>query len=380
MLTNRKLSLVLLILAGFLFSSCVPAQRPPPDYSRFIWPPPPNPPKIKFVKLLRSDLDIRKLSHAEKLFGAENTFTFGKPYDITVDKRGVIFITDDQRRSVVTVNIKAQRISKLHNPYGFSWPLGIAYDEANDIIAVADAQKRRVYMFDARTKKLTTVIGDKGEFRNPAGVAFDSKRGRLYVTDSKGHKLMAFDLAGNYIETISTGLYFPTAIEVDRDGNIYVVDSMNFRYVVFAPDGQFLSAFGEHGDQLGMFARPKGLALDSDGHIYVTDAAFANFQIFNKKGQNMFYIGKPGRGVAQFQLPMGIHIDKNDKIYVADSYNRRIQIFQYISEAYKQRQAEGFIAPDPLAPAPAAAPAPAVPVPPAPPAPASAPKKPNKTW
>lgn len=331
-------NLVLVTISLYLFS-CIKIQ--PVDLSSYVWPKPPEEPSIKLVKVIITDLDVRPLSFTERIFGPEVSFSFGKPYDIAVDKRGIIYVTDDQRKEVVKIDQKKKSISALTNP-GFQWPIGIAYDEVNDLLAVADAQRAVVYVFDAMSGSLKFVIGQKGEFRNPAGVAFDSERGRLYVTDSKNHELKVFDLEGRYITTLATGarekigLYFPSDIAVDKEGKIYLIDSLNFRFVVLDPDGNLINAIGEHGDRLGMFARPKGIGVDSEGHIYVSDAAFANIQVFDIEGNTYTYVGSAGYGLGEFLLPLGLHIDKNDLIYVADSYNRRIQVFQYMSNNIKR--------------------------------------------
>ena len=56
-----------------------------------------------------------------------------------------------------------------------------------------------------------------------------------------------------------------------------------------------IRSFGEAGDSLGNFHRPKGIALDSEGHVYVVDAAFNNFQIFDREGQLLLFVGTTGQ-------------------------------------------------------------------------------------
>jgi DNA-binding beta-propeller fold protein YncE len=120
---------------------------------------------------------------------------------------------------------------------------------------------------------------------------------------------------------------------VDKEGNIYIVDSGNFRVQVFDPDGRYLFSFGSVGLEPGSFARPKGIALDSEGNIYVVDAAFSNFQIFDSKGRVFLAVGTNGEDPGKFSLPVGITIDEKDTIYVVDQMNKRIQVFQYLKDS-----------------------------------------------
>ena len=79
---------------------------------------------------------------------------------------------------------------------------------------------------------------------------------------------------------------FPSNVAIERKtGNVYIVDTQNFRIQVFDKGGKFVKRFGQIGDAPGTFTRPKGIGIDSEGHIYVADAAFDNLQIFDEKGQ-----------------------------------------------------------------------------------------------
>jgi DNA-binding beta-propeller fold protein YncE len=110
------------------------------------------------------------------------------------------------------------------------------------------------------------------------------------------------------------------------------VDTGNFRVQVISPAGKLQSSFGEVGNGMGNFHRPKGIGVDSEGHIYVADAAFNNFQIFDPTGELLLYVGTTGREPGSFWLPAGVHIDKQDRIYVVDQINRRVQVFQYLAQ------------------------------------------------
>ncbi len=125
---------------------------------------------------------------------------------------------------------------------------------------------------------------------------------------------------------------------LDHEGKLYVVDSMNFRVQILDPEGKVIKTFGNVGDGLGQFARPKGIAVDSDGNIYVIDAAFNNFQIFDSEGRLLLFVGSIGKEPGQFWLPAGAYIDGQDRIYVADQYNFRVQVFQYFRDGEQARR------------------------------------------
>jgi DNA-binding beta-propeller fold protein YncE len=222
------------------------------------------------------------------------------------------------------------------------------------------------------------AIGKTGQFEQPVAVAVNEALKRIYIIDRKKHNIQVFKMseepalpdqargagapvtngvepseplteppvkgarapdekgAGEFLfefgkrGTEEGEFNVPTHLFIDREGKIYVTDTLNFRVQTFDPDGRFLSKFGAVGTAFGHFSKPKGIAVDGEGHIYVVDAAFNNVQIFDAEGRLLLFFGEFGYRPGQFWLPAGMDIDEQNRIYVADQYNHRINIYQYI--------------------------------------------------
>ncbi len=77
---------------------------------------------------------------------------------------------------------------------------------------------------------------------------------------------------------------YPSDIAVDKNGNIYVLDTKNARIQEFSPEGRYLSTIGRKGRGPGEFMLPDGLDIDREGGLVVSDAAQERIQVFPPKG------------------------------------------------------------------------------------------------
>ena len=60
------------------------------------------------------------------------------------------------------------------------------------------------------------------------------------------------------------------AVDVDKDGNLFLLDSGRGKVFVYSKQGFLVTVFGGFGDQRGLFGMPSEIAVD-DGKIYVLD-------------------------------------------------------------------------------------------------------------
>ncbi|MGE3597141.1 MAG: hypothetical protein AB7N70_16470 [Dehalococcoidia bacterium] len=60
-------------------------------------------------------------------------------------------------------------------------------------------------------------------------------------------------------------------------GKVFVADFYNDRVQKFAPDGAFLTSFGETGEGPGQFRHPIALDIAADGAVFIAD--FLNHRI-----------------------------------------------------------------------------------------------------
>ena len=80
----------------------------------------------------------------------------------------------------------------------------------------------------------------KGELERVTGMAVDPERQRIYLVDAPRSTLLVYSLDGKkQAEWGRRGsavgeFNFPLDVALDPDGNVYVLDALNFRVQVFS--------------------------------------------------------------------------------------------------------------------------------------------------
>ena len=298
--------------------------------------------RIDYLRSIASEKDVKPTRSfwnkvLDLVAGAPKFRHLVRPYAITTDSRGRIIVTDPGAQMVHIFDF-AQK--KYHHLEGgrhlrFESPIGVATD-ADDNIYVTDSVRGHIFVFD-RDRHFRRFLGERGGegiFKRPTGIVVDSAQRRIYLSDTLRHKIFILDLEGNVLGNFGERgsapgqLNFPTDLAW-RDGELLVLDSMNFRVQGFDPSGRLRRVFGHLGNSTGSLSRPKGLEVDSEGDIYTAEALLETVQIFDGDGHFLYYFGNTGTGPGEFQLPAGVWIDHHDRIFVADSLNRRVQAFQF---------------------------------------------------
>jgi DNA-binding beta-propeller fold protein YncE len=212
-------------------------------------------------------------------------------------------------------------MSTMLRPYGI-------YADA-DRVYVSDPGSSRFHVYD-RTQKSYFAVEMWGEedLISPIGIAVD-KDGHVFVSDSILKQVFVFDRGGKYLRAIGPPDMFqrPVGIALDDD-RIYVVDTYAHKIRVLSQtDGRLLLSFGKQGTEHGSFNYPTNIFVSNEKLIYVTDSMNFRVQVFNPDGSFLTSFGKPGDGSGNFSKPKGVAVDSEGHIYVVDSHFENVQIF-----------------------------------------------------
>jgi len=221
------------------------------------------------------DVEIRAEGDEEFLYGARNIAGEGiKIHSVT----GAV---------VLTLGIPEESGLKL----GKWSPTAITVAPNGDIFLSDGYASNHIFKYD-KTGKYLKHFGTKGndlkDFNTAHGMTLDTRYSppRLLICD-RNHKprgrLLHYDLEGNYLEEVVTGLGMPTSVAVHGD---YVsVPDLHGRVVILDKSNTIIAVLGHNPDPAkranfnipqaewieGIFSGTHGSAWDAAGNLYVQD-------------------------------------------------------------------------------------------------------------
>jgi len=171
-----------------------------------------------------------------------------------------------------------------------------------------------------------------GEFVYPRAIDI-ARDGTLWVVDKTG-RFQHLDRRGGHLggfamPEIETGK--PTGFSIGPDGNLYVADTHYHRVMVYSPAGKLLRRFGGYGHGDGQFIYPTDVAFarDGSGRIFVSEyGGNDRVSVYGAEGKFLRSFGSLGSGDGQFARPSAVKVDaRRKRLYVADACNHRIAVY-----------------------------------------------------
>ena len=332
---------IVLLIPLSACTSTADRVEPGNPYAEYVWPAPPDEARIGLTQIIRGRIDVEAGSGwSRALFGASPHGPYDylkKPFAVAFDSQGRILVSDSVKGVVIRFDRQGRRMDVFgsRGATQLKTPLGLDVGP-EDAIFVADVGLGKVVSFDSRGK-VRAAYGRRGELVNPTDAALSPDGTRLYVTDSKTHKILVFDSETAEL-LFSFGqpgdgegeFAFPTSLAFDGDGNLYVVDQINARLQLMTAEGKFLRQIGDRGTTFGKFVRPKDVAVDEVGNVYVTDNAFNNLQIFDREHRLLTFVGEGGTGPGRFHGASGVAV-RDREIAIVDQLGGRVQVFRYLA-------------------------------------------------
>jgi uncharacterized protein (TIGR03437 family) len=247
-----------------------------------------------------------------------------------------------------------------------SGPLAIALDPAGNLY-VSEAFSHRIRKVTPSGVISTFAGTGQPDTSGDGGAALQAglgqeiwsmvfdKAGNLYLAQRDEHLVRKIDTNGIITAVAGTGqpgfsgdggaatkakLTVPAGLAFDRNGNLLIGDTGNFRVRSVAPDGTISTVAGggifpnDNISASTAFIEPLGVAADAAGNIYLADYYTARIRRIDANGIITTMAGSGLRGfsgdggpalAAAFAAPLSLALDKSGNIFVGDFAGSRIR-------------------------------------------------------
>lgn len=163
------------------------------------------------------------------------------------------------------------------------------------------------------------------------------REGNIYVIhrpeDANVDPVVVLDRNGKRLRSWGRGMYtIPHGIRLDAEGNVWTTDANTSKIYKFTPSGEKLLEIEVGGipDASAAFCSITDVAFSprGDGHVFVADG-YCNGRVveYDAQGRRVREFGMRGVEPGQFMNAHGIAIGPDGNIYVADRENGRLQWF-----------------------------------------------------
>ena len=227
-------------------------------------------------------------------------------------------------------NFRAALLGEEQAGLALEKPYGVTASADGKLIYVTDTKLHSIVVFDIEKKEVHPLQTDAhGALYNPLEICLD-QQGKIFVSDAVRKEVLVLSPEGKTLMALGKQeeIGRPTGLALDEARNrLYVSDTAKHRILAYDLGGKFLFAFGERGSEPGQVNYPVNLAVDHDGNLLVTDSGNFRIQVFDGEGKFVNTFGQLGDTYGAFSRPKGIGVDSDNNIYVVDAAFSNFQIF-----------------------------------------------------
>ena len=210
-------------------------------------------------------------------------------------------------------------------------PQGLAIYQ--DKLYVSYNQLNIIDIFDYQGKRLDMFVPYQQRPINVVALEFD-RHGNVYLIDTKNKTIMVFDQNNSFLYLFppnnvesSTGEFVEIPISITIENNlIFITDMADNSVKMFSSSGEYLMSIKGSGTEEAEPWTPVAVGQTKDGRFIVSDIMAKNITVFSCDGK-FAHIFNDAEGPLKLTAPVAMAIDHLGRVHVMD--NDKNLIFVY---------------------------------------------------
>ncbi|VAW35727.1 hypothetical protein MNBD_DELTA02-1172 [hydrothermal vent metagenome] len=253
---------------------------------------------------------------------------FLNPIGIFIDKeRNEVYVVDNERDEIFIFDQNGTPIFRFGRKAGrrlLSTPIDLVV--RGDLIYISQEGKPYIEVFDQRGNSVKRVTFPGKSFA-PGRMDID-RDGNIYVVNKKLGECYVLDDQDTVVRTIGEGLVSLSGVAVDGE-EVYLITPFPSRTMVinvYTVRGEFVTSFENIDSRGGTLMLPTAGKVDVAGNLWLVDSLMG-IQIYDPDHKKISFFGKLESHKEMLRHPVDIDFTLNGMIYVVDKETKSVKIF-----------------------------------------------------
>jgi len=253
---------------------------------------------------------------------------FLNPVGIFIDKeRNEVYVVDNERDEIFIFDQTGTPIFRFGRKAGkrlLSTPIDLVV--RGDMIYVSQEGKPYIEVFDQRGNSVKK-IEFPGKLFAPGMMDIDQD-GNIYVVNKKLGECYVLDTQDTVVRTIGQGLTSLSGVAVGSD-ELYLITpfpSLTRVINIYTLRGEMIGSFEQIDSRGGTLMLPVAGKVDSKENLWLVDS-LKGIQIYDSKYKKISYFGRLETRKEMLRHPVDIDFSLSGMIYVVDKETKSVSVF-----------------------------------------------------
>ncbi len=272
-----------------------------------------------------------KFRHVASIYADDKGVGLRQPEGVVCNDEGLLIVADTGNGRLLQYTFEDKTLGGQTVP--------IKVPEVVYPIMVKMNSKNEIYVLDGRQRRIVR-LSPQGEFKDyleptgtpsPASIVPRSfeidEKDQIYVLDIFSSRVLVLDPEGAYQKQLDfpENYGFLSDVTVDPKGDVLLIDSVNATVFLALKGSEKFSPLTQNLKEYVRF--PTSMDTDTRGRIYLVDR---NGSSIVTLGQNGSFLGRQtnmGWKEGLLNYPSQLCINNKGEVFVADTNNSRIQVY-----------------------------------------------------
>ena len=247
------------------------------------------------------------------------------PMGLFIDRiNNEVYVVDTEKEEVYVFDASGTPLFKFGSSGGIASPVDVAVSK--DLIYVSQEGKPYVEIFNLRGEGVGKLLPPKGEFF-PGRMDIDEE-GNVYVVNKKLGECYVYNSEGGFVRTVGHELFSLSGVAAGKDRVYLLAPFYSGRVVhVYSKTGSHIMSFEGIENRGGTLGLPVSAKVDESGNLWIADS-LKGIIVYDRDGKKAAAFGRGGASFDRLDFPVDVDFGSDGMIYIVDKERKGLRVFK----------------------------------------------------